>query len=251
MHVDDVHRQLAELGVRSGGVLLVHTSFRAVRPVEGGPLGLIEALRRAIGPAGTLVMPTMTDGETPFDPRSTPTHDMGITAETFWRKPGVVRSTHPGGSFAAEGPHAAEICAPQPLSPPHGEDSPPGRVHALSGQVLLLGVTHSESTMLHVAESIANVPYSIEHPCMLDANTRVMIAETDHCCRGFRKVTEWLGPRQRTGKVGSAEAILTDARDLVAVAVEHLRADPLVFLCEPNAGCEECAAARASVPRTS
>jgi aminoglycoside 3-N-acetyltransferase len=99
-----VVEQLRALGVRQGGVLLVHTSFRAVRPVEGGPLGLIRALRLALGSDGTLVMPTMTDGESLFDPRSTPTSGMGITAETFWRQLGVVRSTHPGGSFAAEGP---------------------------------------------------------------------------------------------------------------------------------------------------
>src|SRR5690348_18382419 len=98
--------QLRAIGVRRGGVLVVHTSFRAVRPVEGGPSGLIEALRRALGPEGTLVMPTMTDGESLFDPRSTPTVDMGIVAETFWRQDGVVRSTHPGGSFAAAGPRA-------------------------------------------------------------------------------------------------------------------------------------------------
>jgi len=51
--------QLKALGVRDGGALLVHTSFRKVRPVEGGPLGLIGALRRALGRDGTLVMPTM------------------------------------------------------------------------------------------------------------------------------------------------------------------------------------------------
>ena len=112
--------QLTKLGVRRGGVLLVHTSFRAVGPVEGGPLGLIAALREALGPDGTLVMPTMTDGEDVFDPKTTPTVDMGIVAETFWRQTGVLRSTHPGGSFAAAGPHAERICAPQPLSPPHG-----------------------------------------------------------------------------------------------------------------------------------
>src|SRR5436190_755178 len=150
----DVERQLRALGVREGGVLQVHTSFREVRPVDGGPLGLIRALRRALGPSGTLVMPTMTNGESVFDPRSTPTTDMGITAETFWRQPGVVRSTHPGGSFAAAGPLAERICAPQPLTPPHGTDSPPGRTHELGAQVLLLGVTHGESTTLHVAESI-------------------------------------------------------------------------------------------------
>jgi aminoglycoside 3-N-acetyltransferase len=248
----DLARQLGDLGIRAGGVLLVHTSFRAVRPVEGGPLGLIRALRLALGPAGTLVMPAMTDGASVFDPRSTPTEAMGITAELFWRQPGVVRSTHPGGSFAAEGPLAARIAAPQPLSPPHGPDSPVGRVHELGGQVLLLGVGHSEDTTLHLAEALAGVPYSVSHPCVVEidgAARTVMIAETDHCCRGFAVADRWLRARglQREGQVGSAHARLCEARDLVAVAVEHLRADPLLFLCPPAAACDECDQARASV----
>jgi aminoglycoside 3-N-acetyltransferase len=251
--VNQVVAQLNALGVRAGGVLLVHTSFKAVRPVEGGPLGLIRALRTAIGPEGTLVMPTVTDGESVFDPGSTPTVDMGITAETFWRQPGVLRSTHPGGSFAAAGPLAERICAPQPLSPPHGPDSPPGRVLELGGQVLLLGVTHSEDTTIHVAEAIAGVPYSISHPCVVEidgAVSTVMIAETDHCCQGFRLVDGWLRERglQREGQVGNAEARLCASRDVIAVAVEHLTADPLIFLCPPGAGCEECDSARSSVP---
>lgn len=252
MSVNQVVAQLHDLGVAAGGVLLVHTSFRAVRPIEDGPSGLIRALQAAIGPQGTLVMPTMTDGETVFDPRSTPTCDMGITAETFWRQPGVLRSTHPGGSFAAAGPQAPRICAPQPLSPPHGPDSPPGRVHDLGGQVLLLGVTHSENTTLHVAEAIAEVPYSIEHPAVvqIDGVARtMMIAETDHCCRGFRRADAWLREQglQREGQVGHAEARLVASRDVVALAVQHLTADPLVFLCPSSEGCEECDTARRSV----
>ncbi|MFY1825525.1 AAC(3) family N-acetyltransferase [Myxococcus fulvus] len=246
--------QLRALGVREAGVLLVHTSFRAVRPVEGGPLGLVAALRAALGPRGTLVMPTMTDGESVFDPRATPTTDMGITAELFWRQPGVVRSTHPGGSFAAAGPHAVEICRPQPLSPPHGPDSPVGQVHALGGQVLLLGVTHSEDTTLHLAEALAGVPYSISHPCVVEVDgvaSTVDIAETDHCCTGFRRADAWLRTRglQREGKVGHADARLADARDIVAVALEQLASAPLVFLCGPDAGCEECTLARDSIAR--
>ena len=245
--------QLRALGVREGGVLLVHTSFRAVGPVEGGPLALISALRRALGPAGTLVMPTMTDGESVFDPRCTPTTGMGITAELFWRQPGVVRSDHPGGSFAAQGPLAERICAPQPLSPPHGPDSPVGRVHALGGQVLLLGVTHSEDTTLHLAEALAGVPYSVSHPTVVRVGGVVQtipIAETDHCCRGFRIADAWLRARglQREGKVGNAEARLCDARELVDVALEHLRVDSLVFLCARGTGCDECDAAHASIP---
>lgn len=249
MSVEQVADQLRALGVRRGGVLLVHTSFRKVRPVEGGPLGLIRALRSALGEEGTLVMPTMTDGETVFDPASTPTCDMGITAELFWRQPGVRRSTHPGGSFAAEGPMAERICAPQPLSPPHGPDSPVGHVHGLGGQVLLLGVGHSENTTLHMAEAVAGVPYSVEHPCVIAEGRTELIAETDHCCRRFSLMDEPLRSRslQREGRVGHAHARLCDSRDVVSVAVERLASDPLLFLCPPEEHCGECDTARASV----
>lgn len=246
--------QLTALGVRRGGVLLVHTAFRAVAPVEGGPLTLLAALRDALGPEGTLVMPTMTDGETLFDARSTPTYEMGITAELFWRQPGVLRSPHPGASFAAAGPLAYRICAPHPLSPPHGADSPPGRVYELGGQVLLLGVEHSESTVMHVAEDIAQVSYAISHPCLIEVDgvaTQVMLPEPDHCCRGFRRMDGWLAADGllREGKVGSAHAKLADARDIVAHAVHHLASDPLLFLCPRHERCEECDEARASLGR--
>jgi aminoglycoside 3-N-acetyltransferase len=198
------------------------------------------------------VMPTMTDGESKFDPNTTPTLDMGITAETFWRQPGVLRSTHPGGSFAAQGPLAARICEPQPLSPPHGPDSPVGRVHELDGQLLLLGVTHSENTTLHLAEVIAKVPYSVAHPCVVEVDGELrtlLIAETDHCCTRFRLADRWLSDKakQRTGLVGNAHARLCASRDVVAVALEQLESDPLIFLCAPDEQCPECDAARGSI----
>jgi aminoglycoside 3-N-acetyltransferase len=120
--------------------------------------------------------------------------------------------------------------------------------------VLLLGVTHSENTTLHVAEAIAHVPYSVSHPTVVDVDgtpQMVMIAETDHCCRRFQLMDGWLRARglQREGKVGNAEARLCASRDIVAVAVEQLASDPLVFLCPREEGCDECDAARESVTR--
>jgi aminoglycoside 3-N-acetyltransferase len=250
--IANLTEQLLNIGVQVGGVLVVHTSFRAVRPVQNGPRGLLAGLRAALGEQGTLVMPTMTSGTTVFDPHTTPTLDMGITSELFWRQPGVLRSTHPGGSFAAQGPHAAYICQPQPLAPPHGIDSPVGRVYQRAGQVLLLGVSHSENTTLHLAESIAKVPYSISHPCLVEENgeiKEILIAETDHCCKGFRHMDSWLrgSGKQREGRVGHAEARLCQSHDLVEVAKEQLARNPLVFLCNPSNNCEECNRARASV----
>lgn len=249
----EVAHQLHALGVRRGAVLLVHTSFRAVRPVEGGPHGLIDALRDALGPEGTLVMPSWgNDDDEPFDPRSTPSSpSLGVVAETFRRLPGVRRSDH-FHAFAAAGPRAAEVTAdPLPL-PPHIPESPVGRVHELDGQVLLLGVGHEADTTLHLAELVAGVPYRVPKHCTVLRDgrpARVDYGENDHCCRRFALADDWLRERglQAEGRVGHARARLVRARDVVAAAVERLESDPLVFLHEPGAGCADCDAARASV----
>jgi len=159
-------RQLADLGVRAGDILLVHTSFRALRPVEGGPLGLIRALREVLGPSGTVVMPSWSgDDDEPFDPAtSSAAADLGVTADLFWRLPGVLRSDHVH-AFAAAGPEAKAILAdPLPL-PPHGPLSPVGRVHEHDGKILLLGVGHDANTSLHLAELMADVPYRTPGYC--------------------------------------------------------------------------------------
>src|SRR5437868_6448529 len=84
--------QILELGITPGGVLLVHTAFSKVGPVDDGPRGLIDALQAVLGANGTLVMPSMSDDdEHPFDPRRTPCLGMGVVADTFWRTSGVLR----------------------------------------------------------------------------------------------------------------------------------------------------------------
>jgi aminoglycoside N3'-acetyltransferase len=245
--------QLRALGVAEGGVLLVHTSFRAVRPVAGGPAGLIAALRAALGPGGTLVMPAWSgDDDEPFDPQTTPAaSDLGVVADTFWRLPGVARSRHCF-AFAAAGPLAAAITAdPLPL-PPHRPESPVGRVHEHDGQVLLLGVGHDADTSIHLAEVVAGVPYGVpKHVVVMrDGRTeRVDFRENDHCCRRFTLLDAWLGEAglQAEGPVGSAHARLARSVDIVAVALERLRTDPLVFLHAAGDGCEECDEARRSI----
>jgi aminoglycoside N3'-acetyltransferase len=244
--------QLRALGVEEGGVLLVHTSFRAVRPVEGGPAGLVLALRDALGPEGTLAMPSWSeDDDEPFDPRTTSAApSLGVVADAFWRLPGVARSPH-AFAFAAAGAQAARITSgPLPL-PPHAPESPVGRVHDLDGQVLLLGVGHDADTTLHLAELLAGVPYRVPKHCtVLEGGrpVRIEYGENDHCCARFALADGWLRERglQSEGRVGHAAARLARARDVVAVALERLRRDPLLFLHPEGAACTECDEARAS-----
>ncbi len=229
----------------------MHTAFSSVRPIEGGPAGLIEALRGALGPDGTLVMPSMTDDdEHVFDPARTPCAGMGVVADTFWRMPGVLRSDSPH-AFAAAGPHAATITAPHPVDVPHGPRSPVGRVHDLNGHVLLLGVGHDADTTVHLAEHLAGVRYRRRYATTLLVDGRPTpchYEEPDHCCLNFGLLDGWLEAAglQRRGIIGHGAARLARSRDIVETAVARMREEETVFLHPPGA-CEECDEARASL----
>jgi aminoglycoside 3-N-acetyltransferase len=244
-------QQLLALGVEPGGVLLVHTSFSKVKPVEDGPIGLIEALRTALGPDATLVMPSMTDDEEAvFDRKASPCTGMGVVADTFWRLPGVLRSDNPH-AFAAVGPHAAVIAAPHPVDLPHGPDSPVGRVHELDGRVLLLGVGHDANTTIHLAEYLGGVRYRRKKRALILEDgkpTPIEYGEIDHCCQNFALVDGWLDAQglQRKGTVGHAEARLARSRDIVKVVTAQVRMNETVFL-HPMGVDEECDEARESL----
>ena len=150
--------QLHALGVQPGGVLLVRCAFSKVKPVEGGPAGLIAALQAATGPAGTLVMPSMSwDDEHPFDPRSTP-------ASKKWAWSPIPS----GGSRAscaataripaAAGPQAARITAPHPVEIPTASTARWGASTSWTGRCCCSASTH-HPTPPSTAELLAGVRY--------------------------------------------------------------------------------------------
>lgn len=242
-------RQLLALGVTPGGILLVHTSFSNVKPVESGPEGLIRALQVALGPQGTLVMPSMSyDDDHPFDKGMSPCPEMGIVADTFWRLPGVLRSDN-NHAFAAAGPLAEKILTPHPMDVPHGRNSPVGRIYEMDGQVLLLGIGQDSNTTIHLAENLAGVRYRRDkYVTILQSGKPVRLdyCEIDHCCQNFELVDGWLDKQnlQQRGRVGYADARLMRSRDVVAVVTDQLRRNETIFL-HPEGFDEECDDARA------
>ena len=57
---DDIVEDLRNSGVNKGDHLAVALSFKSIGYVEGGPDAFIDALIEAIGPNGTIMMPTFT-----------------------------------------------------------------------------------------------------------------------------------------------------------------------------------------------
>lgn len=250
--VEDLH----DLGVRPGATLLVHASLSRVGPIFGaGTQALIEALLEVLGETGTLMMPAhsgdlgepgkwrhppappgtvdaIRDAMPAWDPARTPTRGMGVLAEHFRRWPGALRSAHPQLSFAALGPRARALLEDHRLGDALGESSPIGRLYALDGEVLLIGVDHAHDTSLHLAEYRADFPGKATHvegaPLIVDGERRWVTFEElrfeDEDFAALGDAWEASGAPLRRGRIGAARTRLFRQRALVDFAVPWLEA---------------------------
>jgi len=169
---------LGSLGIRRGGVLMVHAALSGTGTAPGP---VRDALLDALGRDGTLIVPAFTPENSdtsrayrtavaglsekeaeryratvqPFDPGSTGCPTMGALAECVRSTTGAVRSAHPQTSLAGLGPRAGELLGRHPLSSHLGRLSPMGRLYAADAQILLLRVGFEVCSAFHYAEYLA------------------------------------------------------------------------------------------------
>jgi len=246
-------REFEVLGVKPGAIIIMHSSLSKIGWTVGGPVSVIRALMQMLTPEGTLIMPTFTSGnsepskwENPpvpeswwdtirkempaFDPKITPTREMGAIVDTFRDFPNVLRSNHPMSSFAAWGKHAKFITENHELTVDLGEGSPISRLYELDGQILLVGVSHENNSSIHLAEYRSDFPgkkYNNTGCAMLINNQRKWVEweELDLNPDDFEQLGADFESKinYKPGKVGMAESRLISLRAIVDFGVEWLK----------------------------
>ena len=161
---------LKKMGIEPGDILFIHSSLKSLGYVDGGPKAVIQGLLDAVGPEGTLLLPTyyMPGGSIlgtcqlegyVFDPRIHGTN-MGALPEAFLRFSGVQRSIHPTHSVSAIGKHAKYLTEAHQLAPSvFGRGSPWQRFHELNGKVLGIGISMGPVTFYHLLEDTSATPF--------------------------------------------------------------------------------------------
>ena len=165
---------LTRLGVARGDTLFIHSSLKSLGFVEGGAAAVVGALQDAVGPDGTLMLPTyyMPAGTVRgtcavpgylFDPRQHGTI-MGRLPEAFLATDAVRRSIHPTHSVSAWGRNAAYLTERHHQAPSiFGMGSPWQRFLEIEhAKVLGLGISMGPVTFYHVLEDSLGPAFPVQ-----------------------------------------------------------------------------------------
>ena len=159
---EEIANGLHALGVQPGDLVQVHSSLSAFGRVENGAETVVDALLQAVGPEGTVMVPTFNHGaEELFDLHTSPSTNGAVT-NALRLRPEAYRSLHPTHPTAALGPLAELLTRDHLPAGTFGLTSPLGKLAAMGGKVLLLGVGMNTNTMAHIGETVYGVPCFIE-----------------------------------------------------------------------------------------
>lgn len=249
---EDLKEGFKKLGLKEEDNVIVHTSLSSLGFVCGGSQVVIEALLETVKESGTIMMPTQSwknldpeagvhweepkewwqmirDNWPAYDKDITPTNTMGAVAEMFRKWPGAKRSTHPARSFAAKGMNADYLLKDHDLYDIFGEESPIGKLYALDGKVLLIGVGHDKNTSIHLADVRADYPgkrYANESSAMMVDGKRQWVTYETLVVDGedFEQIGEAFEAVMNVNKVniGNAEVTCMSQREIVDFAVKWI-----------------------------
>ena len=239
-----IANDLTALGLREGGVVLVHASLRSLGKVPGGAETVVRGLLRVLGENGTLLMPALSYAQvnadnSVFDVLRTPSC-IGVLPEYFRTRHCTIRSVHPTHSVSGVGAKAESLLEEHHLdTTPCGEHSPFHRLREVRGQVLFLGCGLRPNTSMHAIEELVQPPYLLGDP----VDYRIILAPGKEMNMRVRRHNfgiwgqryDRLGPLLdedglKRGKVLEATVDLVDCEQMWEEALAALKKDPFFFV---------------------
>lgn len=145
-------RALRAVGIKSGDIVVAHTGYTAYGHIPGGPVAVIRAFQKVLGPKGTLCLPTHSAGGLggpPFEYATTPA-GTGSIPNALLALPGTIRTNHPTHSVGVLGAHAKALTDGVDVTiPVFGRDGFWGRFNAMGGKVVMFCGNNGPNTFLH------------------------------------------------------------------------------------------------------
>jgi aminoglycoside 3-N-acetyltransferase len=161
----DFRKALDHIGIKRGDVLFVHSDiskFGKLCSFDRKYLitVLIQTLKDAVGPEGTLIMPTFSYSfcKNELYDKQTVKSTVGVMTEYFRKMPDILRTSHPIFSVAVYGAQKDQYA--DIGKDAFSKDSIFGKIHRNNGKIVLFGAPFAESlTFLHYIEQTHGVPY--------------------------------------------------------------------------------------------
>ncbi len=239
-------------------ILLVHSSLKALGPIEGGAETVIAALEETVS-EGTLVLPTFSqkNWEHVFEEwHMDRPSDVGYITEVFRKQEGSLRSDNPTHSVAARGKHAEALVGGDikegPRFGPYGDypfshGSPWQRMYdsrekfGVKCYVMFWGVTTSPMTFKHFIEycwieELLNSVKDETKRAEFKARLSKFPASAPYTWPMYS--TRAMGPKLAEAgiakilPVGEGEIICGDAKDCTDFVAKMLRENVFTMTCE-------------------
>ena len=238
---DQLIQAFRSLGVEAGDTLLVHSSYKSLGGVEGGPQAVLDALLATLGEEGTLLMPTFNFDfckGAPWDVRETPSK-MGYMTNLARLDPRAKRVFHPIYSFAVIGKYADDFAKINDKSS-YGANSAFARLRELDGKIMVIGLSYNDSmTFFHHIEEMEGVDYRYLKTFTgqitdWEGNTyedsyQMLVRDLD---KGVKTMVDPMGALLeeagiiKAKKIGEADVKLMKANEVYEFTAREMKRDP-------------------------
>ena len=242
---------LGSLGLTAGDTVIVHSSLSRFGYVEGGADTVVDALLAAVGPAGTVAVPTspvIWQGGSHFhyikhnpilDLRVVPSK-LGAITNALRVRPEARPSLSACHTLHAIGGRRDWLLAgAETAIYPTGPGTPWHRNCLSGGKVLLIGIGQNSNTTIHTIEEAGGAPIlskEVFYPMVIDLEGRIITVPTrahlPNHPRAFEKMDAVCLEHgiMQVGTIGNATLRLIEAKPFLEIGVSILEKDPLFLL---------------------